>query len=245
MTKTGFWLADNSVPSAEIIADLEFDFVMLDLEHGMFDVETLSRHVPLLLGLGLEVFAKVLGPDREPIQQALDFGCTGVVIPHVGRLEHARTVTEYAKYPPLGTRSLASGRNTTWGPMTADAVAAADAETLSFPLIEESDALEDIEKIAALSTVNGLMIGQADLSMSRGRGMYTRSEADLADMDRIVSAIQSAQKPWMCAGWAPEELDWALSRGASRIILGVQYASFAVGARAAKEAFDSRVDAHR
>ncbi|WZO33249.1 aldolase/citrate lyase family protein [Microbacterium sp. LWS13-1.2] len=245
MTKTGFWLADNSVPAAEIIADLEFDFVMLDLEHGMFDLATLSRHVPLLLGLGLEVFAKVIGPDREPIQQALDFGCTGVIVPHIGGLAHARTVTEYAKYPPVGTRSLASGRNTTWGPMTAEAVAAADAGTLSFPLIEESDALADIEKIAALSTVDGLMIGQADLSMSRGRGMYTRSEADLADMNRIVDAIQAAQKPWMCAGWAQDELDWAISRGASRIILGVQYASFGIGARAAKDAYDSRVGALR
>lgn len=239
MTKSGFWLTDDSVPPAEILADLGFDFVMLDIEHGMFDLATLARHVPLLAGLGLEVFAKVLSPDRGPIQQALDFGCNGIIIPHVGRLEHARTVTEYAKYPPLGRRSVSVGRNSAWGPVTNESVAAADAETMSFPLIEEPDALEDIEKIAALSTVDGLMLGQGDLSMGMGRGTYSRTDRDLADMERIVAAIEAAQKPWMCVGWAPAELDWAISRGASHIILGAQYDSFAVGARAAKATFDT------
>jgi 4-hydroxy-2-oxoheptanedioate aldolase len=242
MTKAGFWLTDDSVPAAEILADLGFDFVMLDVEHGFFDLTTLARHVPLLRVLGLEVFAKVLSPDRGPIQQALDFGCTGIIIPHVGRLEHARTVTEYAKYPPLGKRSVSSGRNTAWRAATNESVAAADASTLSFPLIEEPDALEDIEKIAALSTVDGLMLGQVDLSMGMGRGMYARTDRDLADMERIIRAIEAVQKPWMCAGLAPAELEWAISRGASRIILGVQYSSFAAGARVAKAAFDAVID---
>jgi 4-hydroxy-2-oxoheptanedioate aldolase len=151
-------------------------------------------------------------------------------------------VTEYAKYPPLGKRSVSSGRNTAWRAATNESVAAADASTLSFPLIEEPDALEDIEKIAALSTVDGLMLGQVDLSMGMGRGMYARTDRDLADMERIIRAIEAVQKPWMCAGLAPAELEWAISRGASRIILGVQYSSFAAGARVAKAAFDAVID---
>ncbi|WP_284982522.1 hypothetical protein [Arthrobacter sp. efr-133-TYG-118] len=42
-----------------------FDFVVLDVENGIFDLATLERHIPLLKGLGLEVFAKVLGPAQE------------------------------------------------------------------------------------------------------------------------------------------------------------------------------------
>lgn len=40
-SKTGFWLTDSSVPMAEIVASLGFDFVVLDAEHGMFDLTTL------------------------------------------------------------------------------------------------------------------------------------------------------------------------------------------------------------
>src|SRR5690625_6473103 len=51
---------------------------------------------------GMDVIAKVLGPERSPIQQALDFGANAVAIPHVESVEHARTVCGYAKFPPLG-----------------------------------------------------------------------------------------------------------------------------------------------
>ncbi|MGO4299361.1 HpcH/HpaI aldolase family protein [Leifsonia sp. RAF41] len=239
MTSAGFWLTDDSTPAAEIVAELGFGFVIIDAEHGMFDLATLERYVPLLLGLGVEVFVKVLAPERGPIQQALDFGATGVIIPHVGALADARTVTAYAKYPPLGKRSITGGRNTHWAGHTNESVAAEDERTLAFPLIEEAAALEDIQAIAKLETVDGVMLGPTDLSMSRGRGMYSRTDEDFADLERVVAALGSAGKPWIFPAWTPAELTWALDRGASRVIIGTQYDSLAAGARAVKQAFEA------
>jgi 4-hydroxy-2-oxoheptanedioate aldolase len=47
------------------VAGRGFDFVVLDVENGMFDLATLERHIPQLTGLGSEVFAKILGPAQE------------------------------------------------------------------------------------------------------------------------------------------------------------------------------------
>ncbi|MFJ9590753.1 HpcH/HpaI aldolase family protein [Streptomyces acidicola] len=238
MAKVGFWLTDASAPAAEIAAELGFEFVVLDVEHGMFDLATLERYVPLLTGLGFEVFAKVLGPGREPIQQALDFGCHGVIIPHVESLDHAREVTAFAKFPPAGKRSLAGGRTLKWGPITDDWIAEQDAKTLCFPLIEDAGAVADIEKIAALPTVDGFQIGPTDLSTSAGRGAYKHTAADWADIERCVEAFDAVGKPWLFPAWTPAEQEWALSRNASRVLISMQYYTLMAALRQAKESYD-------
>ena len=65
---------------------------MLDIEHGSFDLAALDRFIPFARQLGFRVMAKVLAPERSPIQQALDFGADAVVIPHIQGEAHARQV---------------------------------------------------------------------------------------------------------------------------------------------------------
>lgn len=84
------WLSDPSLAAAEIARGLGYGAAVLDIEHGAFDVADLERYIPFLRSLGLEVLAKVQGPDRVPIQQALDFGADAVVIPHVEPLAKRR-----------------------------------------------------------------------------------------------------------------------------------------------------------
>jgi 4-hydroxy-2-oxoheptanedioate aldolase len=245
MTEVGFWLTDASAPAADIAAELGFEFVVLDVEHGMFDLVTLERYVPLLKSLGFEVFAKVLGPAREPIQQALDFGCDGVIIPHVEDLEHAREVTAFAKFPPLGRRSLAGGRTVKWGPISDDWIAEQDAKTLCFPLIEDAGAVADIEQIAALPTVNGFQMGPTDLSTSSGRGSYKQTDEDWQDIERCVKAFDAVGKPCLFPAWSAAEQAWALDRNVSRIMVTMQYYALMGAFRQAKESFDVLAGAAR
>ena len=73
-SRFAFWLSSPSVAIAEIASNIGYGSAILDIEHGSFDLATLERFIPVLKGLGLDVIAKVLGPERGPIQQALDFG---------------------------------------------------------------------------------------------------------------------------------------------------------------------------
>jgi 4-hydroxy-2-oxoheptanedioate aldolase len=223
------WLSDPSFASVEIARGIGYGAVVLDIEHGSFDLADLERFIPFVRALGMEVLAKVLGPERGPIQQALDFGADTVVIPHIANVEHARAVTAFAKFPPLGDRSFAGGRTTGYGGFTDAWVAEQDAHTRCLPMIEDAGALEDITEILALDTVDGVFIGPSDLSLRRKRGAYSREPGDFADLRTVADAAAAAGKPWVLPAWSPEEKDFAARHGADQLVLTMQHGARAAG----------------
>jgi 4-hydroxy-2-oxoheptanedioate aldolase len=85
----------------------------------------------------------------------------------------------------------------------------ANRHTRCFPMIESAEALVDVEAILALPTVDGVFVGPSDLSLSRGRGAYSNTEADRADITRIAEAAAAAHKAWIMPGWTKSERDFA------------------------------------
>ncbi|OEV29069.1 4-hydroxy-2-oxovalerate aldolase [Streptomyces nanshensis] len=223
------WLSDPSAAAVEIARGMGYGAVVLDIEHGSFDLADLERFVPFIKASGMEVLAKVLGPERGPVQQALDFGADVVVIPHVEDAAHARTVTGFAKFPPLGDRSFAGGRTASYGGMTDPWVREQDSRTRCYPMIEDAGAVEEIEAILALPTVDGVFVGPSDLSLRRGRGAYARTEGDFEDMWRIADAAAAARKPWFLPAWSPEEKEFAVRAGVDQMALIMQHGALAAG----------------
>lgn len=230
MAQYGFWFSDASLPTAEIVAGLGYDFVVLDLEHGMFSLESLGWFIPSVRNLGLTVFTKVLDPTAAAIQQPLDFGANGVIVPHVRSAAHAEELSSYARYPTRGKRSMAGGHLFGWGAWTNERIMELDAETMFFPLIEDPGAVAEIEQIAALDNVDGFQMGPGDLSLTSGRGAFAQTDADWTDIHRCVSAFESNSKPWMYPAWTTAEQAWAAKNGATMMIIGHQYGAIAAGA---------------
>lgn len=223
------WLSDPSAAAVEIARGMGYGAVVLDIEHGSFDLADLERFVPFVRALGLEVHAKVLGPERGPVQQALDFGADVVVIPHVESAAHAAAVTAYAKFPPLGDRSFAGGRTSSYGGFTDDWVREQDARTRCYPMVEDAGAIEEISEILRLPTVDGVFVGPSDLSLRRGRGAYSRTDGDFADLRTVAEAAAAAGKPWMLPAWSPEEKEFAIREGADQMALIMQHGALAAG----------------
>src|SRR5699024_7370516 len=174
--------------------------------------------IPFIRSNGMDVIAKVLGPERGPIQQALDFGANAVAIPHVESVEHARTVCGYAKFPPLGDRSFAGGRTSKYRGFDDEWVTEQDQGTRCYPMIEDASAFEDIDAILQLPVVDGIFIGPSDLSLRRDRGAYTIDEADLEDLRHLARAARSAGKPWVIPAWSEAEKRLAVQEGAETIV---------------------------
>ncbi|PRI11251.1 HpcH/HpaI aldolase family protein [Leucobacter massiliensis] len=240
--KQGAWLSDGSVAIGEIVAGLGYDFVVLDVEHGAFDLAILERFIPVLKGLGLEVLSKVLVPERGAIQQVLDFGSDGVIIPHIEGVEHAKRVTDFAKFPPLGSRSLAGGRTMGYAGYDDAWVAEQDRTIKVFPMVEDPRALRDVEQIAALDTVDGIFIGPGDLSLMSGRGVYRQSEADFEDFRRVVAAARANDKPWILPAWTTIEKEFAVAEGADYVLLAMQHAAISEGYRSARALMDGLIE---
>lgn len=229
------WLSDPSFAAAEIARGVGYGAVVLDIEHGAFDLADLERFIPFVKSLGMEAIAKVLGPERGPIQQALDFGADAVVIPHIENLTHARAVTAFAKFPPLGDRSFAGGRTSSYGGFTDEWIAQQDSRTRCYPMIEDAGALKDVEAILALDTVDGVFVGPSDLSLRRERGAYTRTDGDFADLERVAKAAATAGKAWVLPAWTLQEKEFALRAGADQLVLTMQHGALMAGFAGALE----------
>ncbi len=227
------WLSAPNTAAAEIVRGLGYGSVVLDIEHGAFDLADLERFIPFLRAIGLRVLAKVLAPERGPIQQALDFGADVVVIPHVESLAHAVAVCAYGKLPPRGDRSFAGGRTARYGGFDDAWVAAQDNQTRVYPMIEDAGALQDIDAIVALDTVDGVFVGPSDLSLRRERGAYSRTDADFADLRTVADAARRAGKPWVLPAWAQAEKEFALAHDADPVVLITDHAALVAGFGAA------------
>jgi 4-hydroxy-2-oxoheptanedioate aldolase len=208
------WLSTPHTAMVEIARDLGFGRLVLDLEHGMFDLDPTDRLVAYARALGFQVYAKVLGPQAIPIQQALDIGCDGVIIPHILGVEHAAAVCRAAKYPPLGDRSFAGGRTVRYDAPPDGWFAAENERQLCFPMIESAAALADIDAILGLATVDGVFVGPSDLALSRGRDRYRFDAADQADLRAIAEAANAAGKTWIMPAWTAGEQELSAELGA-------------------------------
>ena len=242
------WLSEPSSAAVEMAALAGYDAVVLDVEHGTFDLAALDWILPLMRARQLTSIVKVLGPERGPIQQALDLGAAAVAIPHVESVAHAAEVTAFAKFPPLGLRSFAGGRTSGYRGFTDDWVAEQDTTTRCYPMIEDASAFTDIEGILELPTVDGVFIGPSDLSLLRGRGAYDVSPTDLDDLRVIARAARAAGKHWILPAWSDAEKRLAVEEGAHTMVGVMQYGAMLGGFTAALEtmrAIENEPGGHR
>lgn len=153
---------------AELIGNADFDFVIIDTQHAPIGVETLQRLMIALRPAPSTILVRISWNDSAAINQVLDLGADGVIVPLVNTADDARRAVAAAKYPPDGDRS--------WGPRRAARVhggadrygQAANETIMVLPQIETREAVANLDEILDVAGVSGIMIGPADLANSLG-----------------------------------------------------------------------------
>ncbi|KAF0957987.1 HpcH/HpaI aldolase family protein [Rhodococcus sp. T7] len=168
-------------PSSTLIyGALGYDWVLIDREHGMIDIPAMVAHLRTAEAYGLVPFVRVLGNDPTLIQQALDAGAQGILVPKVGSAAEAR-------------RAVAAGRYASGGRGMCPVVPAmefsgaawekrrqvANDNVIVMPLIETKSGVDNIEEIVSVEGVDYIFFGLADLSQDLGLDM-------VADLPTIV-----------------------------------------------------------
>jgi 2-keto-3-deoxy-L-rhamnonate aldolase RhmA len=193
----GFWIARSNIAALEIAAALGYRIAIIDMEHGAITGRDCDGLVSLARALGLSVIIRVAEARPILVQQALDHGAHGVMLPMIRDAAHAAEVSRSAKYPPLGTRGVGSGRAFGYGiyhSIDAGFHESANAATRCHVMIETAGALEEVEAIAALPSVDGLFVGPSDLSLARGRGPFRLTAEDECDFARVAKACRGHGK---------------------------------------------------
>ena len=160
-------------PSAEVvemIGELDFDWVMLDAEHGSITPDNIG---PMIMAAELRGITPIVRPERNDaavINKYLDRGSMGVQVPHVNTADEARAVVEACLYQPGGMRGLGGGRMADfgWGSPTSEYVKDANREMLVCIQIEDIAAVENLDEILAVPDIDVFFIGPTDLAQSMG-----------------------------------------------------------------------------
>jgi 2-dehydro-3-deoxyglucarate aldolase len=235
-----FWLMTPNEDACEIAAILGYGTAIIDMEHGTFDQASAARIITVCKSLQLRAVTRVDSAERVPIQHALDFGSDGVILPQIIDLDHAKRATSFAKYPPLGGRGFGGGKTVRYLPAPQHFVEAENRRVSCWAMVETATALEDVEKIAALETVDGLFIGPNDLSLARGRGEYKADGRDHEDIARIARAAAAQGKPWAMPIASREDRDFACGHDISFMAITDERTALRDGLEATLRQLDGR-----
>jgi 4-hydroxy-2-oxoheptanedioate aldolase len=167
--KFGLFLNSHSPTVAEQLAHSGYDWLLVDSQHGPMGYEKLSAMLCAIASGGAKSMVRVAGyGDRAGIQQALDLGADGVLIPYINNAEEARQAVSCALYPTAGTRSVYFPQRSTNKAGLLGYVPNANKNIMVALQVETADCIKNMAEIAAVPGVDILFLGQNDLCMSMG-----------------------------------------------------------------------------
>jgi 2-keto-3-deoxy-L-rhamnonate aldolase RhmA len=220
----------------EVLARSGLDLLVLDAEHAPFGRAELDGCLAIAAALAMPTLVRV--PSAEPAQilNALDCGATGVMVPHVASAAAARAAVAASHHGPGGRGYAGSTRAAGFaGRRIDEQLARAAGSTTVVLQIEDAEALEHIDAIAAVPGVDALFVGRIDLTVSMGQTEPGHPSV-VAAVERICAAGRAAGVPvGMFVATTAEARQW-MDRGATLFVLSSDHSFLLAGARQLREA---------
>ncbi len=203
----------------ELTSLMGFDGIWMDLEHHTESLETASQLMRAARVGCADIVARPAKGEFMRMGRMLEIGAQGIMYPRCDSPEEAAEVVRWAKFAPEGMRGFDGGNaDALYSSIKlADYVGHANRETFLIIQIEHPRAVEQAEAIAAVSGVDALMVGPADLSILSGfPGQFDHPQLTAA-LEKVSRAARGAGKQWAFLARTPEQAERALNQGAGLI----------------------------
>lgn len=166
----GCWTALGSPAAVELLGFAGFDYLVLDQEHGLGDLGTLTAQLQAMSATPATAVVRVPWNDHVVLKRVLDAGAEGMMIPSIETAEEAAAAVAACRYPPRGRRGAASSsaRASQYG-MAADYVATCAENLLIVLQIESAKGVTNIDSILEVPGIDVMFIGPHDLSGTVGQ----------------------------------------------------------------------------
>ena len=224
----GIWNTLGSFLVTEILARAGLDFQIIDLEHGVFSLKDVHRHVAASESVGdCSPIVRIPVPESWMALQALDQGAHGLVVPHVEDRSDAEQIATCSKYNPEGERGFSpftkAGGFTNEGGSSYPETA--NKKLVNVVIIESGEGLRNLDKIVEVSGIDVVYFGAYDLSQVLGVPGDTKHP-------RVVKAIRRGAEIAIkygkyAGGFVPQTEDdvkWNLDIGMNFITYSVDSA---------------------
>jgi 4-hydroxy-2-oxoheptanedioate aldolase len=211
-----------------------YDAVWLDQEHAGLSVEQIEHACRAARLAGLDSFVRLAPTDYATVMRPLEAGAGGVMAAQVRSARQAEEVVRWALFHPAGLRGYngtgVDGRYGTLPP--SEYMPRANADTFIAIQIEHADAVEDVERIAALKGVDVLFVGPADLSQSLGIPGEWEHPRLWQAYERVARAARDHHIHWAILPLSPAYAKRCVDLGCRMLSLGLDVWAFQRGLRA-------------
>lgn len=218
----GMFVKFPTMETIEILGSAGYDYLIIDMEHAPLSVETVYRMIVTAERSNMAALVRVRGHDPATANMLLDAGASGILIPHCSPYEVAKELIAEMVFPPNGRRGAGGGgRATQWGLDGADEYRrGGDSGVVRVPMIEDPEAVEDIEKILDVTGIDAAFIGQGDLTQTLGN----REQAQ-ALVDKALQACLRKGIPASITAYG-DDLEARLRQGFKWVAIGADTGSF-------------------
>jgi 2-dehydro-3-deoxyglucarate aldolase len=191
----GSWITIGHHSIVEIMAQTQFDWLVIDMEHSVIDFKKAQQLIAAIQARQIAALVRVGKNDELIIKRVMDAGADGVIVPMVNSLSQAKEALGYVKYPPIGRRGVGLARAQKYGTGFDEYKKWLQDESVLVAQIEHIDAVNDIEKIITVNDIDAYMIGPYDLSASMGfPGEYDRDDVKNA-IKHVLNVCREHNKP--------------------------------------------------
>lgn len=183
----GGWCSIPSSFSAEIVANIGFDYVCIDMQHGLADFGDLVPMLQAVSITGPTPVVRIPVGDFATAQRALDAGAEGLIFPLISSVADAEAAVAACRYPPAGRRSYGPIRSRLHlGPDAAHA----DNEIACIVMIETRGAVEELERIVVCPGIDAVYVGPNDLALALGLPVGRRGPEFETAIERVLSVCR-------------------------------------------------------
>lgn len=178
------------------------DFLFIDTQHSIFNIESIGYMAQTALAIGIAPVVRVKGIDDPDVSLLLDNGVTGIVYPDVNTAADARRAVDTCRFAPVGKRSVCGGyphfdfRSV---PLS-QAVPELEEACLLVCMIETAEGLANIEEICATPGIDVIHMGTNDFAASIGKAGKFDDPEVVAAQARVIEVARKHGKYAGCGG---------------------------------------------
>lgn len=243
-TQIGMWVGLADGYAAEILATTGFDWLLIDGEHAPNDLRGMLAQLQSAAAYGAHPI--VLPPEGSTvlIKQLLDIGAQTLLVPMVESGGQAAAIVSATRYPPRGIRGFGSAlaRSSHCSQIDGYLQNASD-EICVLVQVESAAAMSQVEKIAAVVSVDDVFFGPADLSASMG---LIRQPGDPDVQEAIRHGNSVARRTSKAAGVLsadPKLARMYMETGANFVAVAVDTTLLVQAVRGVRAAFNNTTEA--
>lgn len=216
----------------EIAALSNFDFVIIDMEHGPYGIESTQNMIRAAEARGITPVVRVTENSETLILRTLDIGAKCIQVPQICTKEDADKLVKATKFYPKGERGMcryvraAEYTNIT----SADHFGSANDSITTIIHIEGMEGIENLTEIVQVDGIDVIFLGPYDLSQSCG-------VPGEVDHPKVVNAMKEAVETAKKYGKAVGTFTESPEKAKMWSDIGVQYVSYAVDVGLVMNAF--------